>query len=210
VRHDVSNRIATGRVRMTGTLVTFVVGRFGKCRAASALLLYGAIAVLSGCSERKVHAYSWAAVSQVRPNPPVVRTETNVALPDIAPDLTIAPPENSVKLLGSRPVPARPRVESPRPAGPSNASKTQTLVPELSPQETAAAQQQFSESVAIAKKHLAIAKNKNLSVLQADTVAKVNAFLKEADEASAEGDWGRARNLAKKAQILSEDLGASF
>ncbi len=195
---------------MTGTLATFVVGRFGKRRAASALLLCGAIAALGGCSERKVHAYSWETISQVRPNPPVVRTAMNVALPDIAPDLSMTPPENSVKLFGGRPVPARPRVESPHPAGASNTSKTQTLVPELSPEETAAAQQQFSESVAIAEKHLAIARSKNLSVLQTDTAAKANAFLKEAREASAEGDWGRARNLAKKAQILSEDLGASF
>jgi len=74
----------------------------------------------------------------------------------------------------------------------------------------AAAQQQFSESAAIAEKNLAIAKNKNLSRQQADTVSKVNAFLTEAREASTEGDWGRARNLAKKAQILSEDLAASF
>jgi hypothetical protein len=83
-------------------------------------------------------------------------------------------------------------------------------VPELSAQETAAAQQQFSESVANAERNLAIAKNKNLSVPQTDAVSKVNAFLIEAREASAEGDWGRARNLAKKAQILSEDLVASL
>lgn len=74
----------------------------------------------------------------------------------------------------------------------------------------AAAQQQFSESVAISERNLAIAKSKNLSRQQTDAVSKVNAFLTEAREASTEGDWGRARNLAKKAQILSEDLAASF
>ncbi|MBS1840509.1 MAG: hypothetical protein JSS69_15330 [Acidobacteria bacterium] len=179
-------------------------------RAASVVLLCSALAALSGCAERQVHARPWATVAQIRPNPPAVRTPANADSSGIAPDLSIAPPEINVKLLGSRPMPARPRVESPRPSGAATASKTQTLVPELSPQETTAAQQQFSESIAIAERNLATAKTKSLSALQSDTVSKVTAFLTEAREAGVEGDWGRARNLAKKAQILSEDLVRSF
>lgn len=195
---------------MAKTLVNLAMGRIAKRRAASAVLLCSALAALSGCAERKVRAHQWATIAQIRPNPPAARATATANPPDIAPDFSVAPPENNTKLWGIRAVPARPRVESPRPTGTVNNSKTQTLVPELSPQEMAAAQQQFSESVAISERNLAIAKSKNLSRQQTDAVSKVNAFLTEAREASTEGDWGRARNLAKKAQILSEDLAASF
>jgi hypothetical protein len=84
------------------------------------------------------------------------------------------------------------------------------LVPELSPQETAAAKQQFAESVTVVEKNLAAGRGKNLTAAQTDLVSKVNAFISEAREANGEGDWARARNLAKKAQILSEELVASF
>ena len=197
-------------MRTTGILSTFSLLELRKRRAASVVLLLSTVVALNGCAERKVRAYPWVSAAQVRPNPPIVRTVTAADLADIAPNFPAAPPENGLKLLAARPAPARPHVESPRPTGTVNASKTQTLVPELSAQETAAAQQQFSESVANAERNLAIAKNKNLSVPQANAVSKVNAFLTEAREASAEGDWGRARNLAKKAQILSEDLVASL
>jgi len=176
----------------------------------TAALLFVAIGVLGGCAERRVQARNWSNTGLVRPNPPVVRTEAEAGTDDIAPDLAIALPENGTKLFSGRPVPPRPRVEPPRPSGGTTAPKSPTLVPELSAVEAATAQQQFSESVSIAEKNLGIAKSKNLSTLQANTMAKINAFLTEAREASAEGDWGRARNLAKKAQILSEDLAASL
>jgi hypothetical protein len=196
---------------VTRKLSNFSFGKLGVHRRVTAALLVGAIGVLGGCAERRVQARNWTNTGEVRPNPPVVRTGAQAGSDDIAPDLAIALPENGTKLFGGRPVPPpRPRVEPPRPSGGTAASKSPTLVPELSPAEAATAQQQFSESVSIAEKNLGIAKTKNLSTIQADTAAKINAFLTEAREASTEGDWGRARNLAKKAQILSEDLAASL
>ena len=180
-------------------------------RRVTAALLVSVIGVLGGCAERRVQARNWTNTGEVRPNPPLVRTAAQTGSDDIEPDLTIGLPENGTKFFAGRPVPPpRPRVEPPRPSGGPTAPKSSTLVPELSPAEAATAQQQFSESVSIAEKNLGIAKTKNLSTIQADTVAKINAFLTEAREASTEGDWGRARNLAKKAQILSEDLAASL
>jgi hypothetical protein len=195
---------------VTETLVELSLGKSARQRGAIVVLLLTSIVIMSGCAERRVHAANWSNIGQVRPNPPVVRAEANADIADIAADLAIAPPENGTKLFSVRPMPARPRVESPRAASGTAAPKSSTLVPELSPQEAAAAQEQFSESVAIAEKNLGVAKGKNLSTPQADVVAKINAFLTEAREAGAEGDWGRARNLAKKAQILSEDLAAAF
>lgn len=185
-------------------------GKLAIRRGVTAALLVSAIGVLGGCAERIVQARNWTNTGQVRPNPPVVRTEAQAGTDDIAPDLAIELPENGTKLFSGRPAPPRPRIETPRPPSGTTVPKSPTLVPELSPVEAATAQQQYSESVSIAEKNLGIAKTKNLSTMQADTVAKINAFLTEAREASAEGDWGRARNLAKKAQILSEDLAASL
>jgi hypothetical protein len=83
-------------------------------------------------------------------------------------------------------------------------------VPQLSPQETAVAKEQTAESISVAEKNLAVARGKTLTPAQADVASKIVGFVSEAREASGEGDWARARTLARKAQILSEDLVASL
>ncbi|HWZ99482.1 MAG TPA: hypothetical protein VN025_17125 [Candidatus Dormibacteraeota bacterium] len=187
----------------------FSAGAIAERFACLVFFLCGTLTVLGGCAERRTtHAFPWTMALMVRPNVPVAHGDTDAA--DLAPDFYVAPPANNGRLFGTRAAPTRPHVSvSPQPDS-GNGSKTPTLVPELSAQETAAAQQQFSDSIGIVEKNLAATKGRRLSALQADTVSKVNAFLAEAREASGEGDWGRARNLAKKAQILSQDLVASF
>jgi hypothetical protein len=49
-----------------------------------------------------------------------------------------------------------------------------------------------------------------LNATQSDLVSKINGFLKYAREAAQAGDWSHARSLAKKAQVLSEELAASL
>jgi len=93
--------------------------------------------------------------------------------------------------------------ESRKPAAPS-------LEPELSPQEIAAAQQQLNQSTAVAQKNLDAAKGRSLNPTQADLTSKVTAFLQESKQAVREGDWTRAKNLAKKAEVLSQELAASL
>jgi hypothetical protein len=46
--------------------------------------------------------------------------------------------------------------------------------------------------------------------MQSDLVSKIVSFSDEARKAASEGDWTRARNLAKKAEVLSEELAAQF
>ena len=74
----------------------------------------------------------------------------------------------------------------------------------------AAAQQQVSENLGIVEKNLVIARGRTMNAVQADLVSKVNSFVAESRESSRDGDWARARNLTKKAQLLSEELVASF
>ncbi|HLZ13596.1 MAG TPA: hypothetical protein VKP58_13500, partial [Candidatus Acidoferrum sp.] len=172
-------------------------------------LCCAAIAMLAGCAERKVRAFPWATAVVVRPNPPIVHGDPSSAA-EIAPDFRIEAPASNGRLFATRPAPPRPHANTPQQPEAIGAAKSQMLVPELSPQETAAAKAQFAESVAIVEQNLATAQRRKLTSAQSDVVSKINGFVAEAREASGEGDWARARNLAKKAQILSQDLASSL
>ncbi len=178
-------------------------------RTAKVILCSAALAMASGCAQRKAHVFPWATAVMVRPNPPVARVDPTPAV-GLAPDLRIDPPANNGKLFNSRPVPVRPRIDAAGQAEGVDAAKTTVLVPELGAQETAVAKQQVADSIAVAERNLTAARGRKLSPTQSDIVSKINSFVAEAREASGAGDWARARNLAKKAQILSEDLVASL
>jgi len=156
-----------------------------------------------------VHAFPWATATVVRPNPPVAHGNPSVA-DDLAPDFRIEPPSTNGKIFGARSVPSRPRLNSPTQTEAVDAVSTTGLVPELSPQDTAAAKQQVADSIAIAERNLLATRGRKLLPAQSDIVSKINGFMTEAHDASREGDWARARNLAKKAQILSQDLASSL
>lgn len=111
-----------------------------------------------------------------------------------------------------RSVPPRPHV-NPAPSPATNtpvadAEKPEapTIAAQLSKEEFAAAQQETNQSLDIAERNLASTSNKHLNAAQTDLVSKIKGFLKDAREAAQAGDWARARNLAKKAQVLSEEL----
>jgi len=181
-------------------------------RITSFFLVCGAIGVLGGCAEKKAHAFPWATAVLIKPNPPATHDPSAVAAGDIAPDFRIEPPSNLGKILAARPGPVAPRSRTQNSAAGENAngSKSSLLVPQLSSQEATLAKEQFSQDVAVAERNLAATRGRKLTPTQRDTITKINAFLTEAHEAAGEGDWARARNLAKKAQILSEDLAGSL
>jgi len=194
----------------TATLVRISLGtgRRGR-RATQVVLCCATIFTLSGCAGRKVHAFPWATAIAVRPNPAAVHGDLS-APDDLAPDFRSEPPSNNGKIFAARSAPARPRVNSPTQTETADAASATGLVPELSPQDTAAAKQQVADSIAIAERNLATTRGRKLLPAQSDIVSKIKGFLTEARQASREGDWARARNLAKKAQILSGDLASSL
>jgi hypothetical protein len=176
----------------------------------------GAIAavllVCSGCAEKRPHAYPWATAINVRPRVPVPALGYNPppidqSAPDLPWDFAPAPS----RLLVVR-QPARPRVAPSPPQGPAETIKTEApmLAPQLSEQEVSAAQQQMNESIAVAQRNLANAKNHQLNATQIDLASKVNSFLDESKTAVKDGDWTRAKNLAKKAEVLSQELAQSL
>jgi outer membrane murein-binding lipoprotein Lpp len=170
-----------------------------------------AILLPGGCAEKRARAYPWATAITVKPHAPVLAPGyTPPQIDESAPDLPwdFAPPPS---LVVSR-QPARPRVPVQPPPEPAGSAKSDplSLEPQLSPQEIAAAQQQMNESLGIAQRNLLTAKNRQLNATQSDLASKVNSFLEETQAAAKDGDWARARNLARKAQLLSEELASSL
>jgi hypothetical protein len=198
---------------MKATSMQFLAGwRCAYSRAAFAALC-GLAVVLSGCAERKAKArtFPWASVAMVRPIVPKIADlaydETSESLPEV--DLDVPPPPSPLAFTNATPL--RPHVPA-APSGPNNAAKFEPpqIVPQLTPQETEAAQQQTNLSLSIAEQNIAATRGKALNATQLDLASKVRSFVTEAREAAHIGDWTRASSAAKKAQVLSEELARSL
>jgi hypothetical protein len=167
----------------------------------------------NGCSMRKKPNISWAKAVQIKPTLQAHSTPGSDVSEEGAPDLQMEWPPLAAILIPVRGGPARPHVNSAPPASTgSEPEKTEapTIAPQLSRQESTAAQQETNQSLGIAEKNLAATRGKNLNATQSDLVSKIKGFLKDAREAAQAGDWSHARSLAKKAQVLSEELAASL
>jgi hypothetical protein len=116
------------------------------------------------------------------------------------------------ELVLGRSAPPRPRV-APNPAPePSRSEKgaEPIIAPEVPTQEMQAAKSDSERSLDLAEKNLSLASGKNLNPTQQDLVSKVHGFSESAREAMKTGDWLRAKNLSKKAEILSAQLVSSL
>jgi hypothetical protein len=180
---------------------------------ATLLFAGGCVLLMSGCVERQAKAkrFPWSTFAYTRPvTPSAVTEETDDSdlLADVA--LDVAPPPSTLVL--ARAVPARPRVVSNPTASGENGSKPEVpqIAPQLTPAEANAAQQQTNQSVIVAERNLGSAEGKSLNATQQDLASKVRSFLAEAREAAQGGDWTRARNAAKKAEVLSQELASSL
>ena len=169
-----------------------------------------ATALLSGCGVRRRPAVAWSTAVLVRPVLPLQPRQTVTDPLDGAPDLQVelnAPP----RLSTPRRVPPAPRLSLPSGySGDNHDADVLLLAPQLSAQETAAAQRETSQSISLAEKNLASIRGRSLSPAQADLASKARGFVADAKDAARAGDWDRARGLAKKAQVLSQDLISGF
>ncbi len=182
--------------------------RFGVAASCALMLL------LSGCAQRQAKAkpFPWSTFAYTRPLEPTGAAaqidEGDDPLGDVT--LDVEPPPSA--LVIARGVPPRPRV----PVGNSsqNDAGSKPEVPQIAPQltaaETSAAQQQTSQSLSVAERNIGSAAGKTLNATQQDLASKVRSFMAEAREAANSGDWTRARNAAKKAEVLSQELASSL
>lgn len=174
---------------------------------SAALAAALALVALCGCAQRKSRAFPWATAILVRPAPPGPAVSPGDGE---APDLRMAVPPVSAHIIPTRAVPPRPRVPAPAGDAVNLKSDAPLIAPEASPGEVSAARAEISESLAIADRNLVTARGRKLSAVQLDLVSKVNGFMNGAREAERSADWSRARNLASKAKVLSEQLVASL
>jgi hypothetical protein len=153
----------------------------------------------------------WDTAVQVKPIAQPQKPEGASASEDSGPELQVELPPFPGYLIPVRTAPARPRVSAP-PSANSGSEKSEAplIAPQLTPQESAAAQQQTNLSLGIAEKNLQSVHGKNLNAAQSDLVSKIRGFIKDTREAVQIADWSRARSLAKKAQVLSEELRGSL
>jgi hypothetical protein len=172
------------------------------------------IVLLGGCAERQVKArtFPWSTYAYTRPvSRTLLPTETDDVgdpLADAAPE--IAPPPSG--LVIARTAPPRPRVPVVNSSQNDTDSKPDVpqIVPQLTTAEANAAQQQTSQSLSVAEHNIGSAEGKSLNATQQDLASKIRSFMAEAHDAAKTGDWTRAKNAAKKAEVLSQELASSL
>jgi hypothetical protein len=174
-------------------------------RGAPFLIFCSAFLFGNGCAGRKPAAFPWETASMVRPRPPAKPASAAVEpAPDLEPVIPRLP-----RLILARSAPPRPRTSGPAgtpDADPESRAGDFSMAPQLTPAESAAAQQQTDQSLRAAEANLNRFRGRVLSPTQSDLAQKSRSFLRQARKAAREGDWVRARNLAVKAQLLSEEL----
>jgi outer membrane murein-binding lipoprotein Lpp len=210
-RHSASS--CRSRPEMTGTTQLY---RHSQHRIAPFCLAAScaSLLLLSGCAERQVKAkpFPWSTYAYTRPLSPDTSLARNDDSDDPLADATpeIAPPPSA--LVIARNAPARPRV--PVVNSSQNDSDSKPDVPQIAPQltvaEANAAQQQTTQSLSVAERNIGSAEGKTLNATQQDLASKVRSFMAEAHEAAKSGDWTRAKNAAKKAEVLSQELASSL
>jgi hypothetical protein len=173
-------------------------------------VLWAAAIFMSGCAARKKPAIPWSTAVLVRPIVPH-RAPANADVEDPLPDLRLEIPPPSAP-LSTRTAPPRPRSVAParNPNAAPEKPDTPQIVPELSTQESASLQRETDQSLSSSERNLGATAGKSLNATQSDLASKVRSFISDAREAGRAGDWARARDLAKKAQVLSEELVASL
>jgi hypothetical protein len=173
--------------------------------------------IANGCAERRAKArvYPWgiaAANHPTAPEPTVAGGNGETAVEEMPNSLLaqINPPPSPLFFVRS--APARPRVAAglPAPAEAPGKPDVPQIAPQLSAAETAAAQQQTNQSLGVAGRNLDASNGKTLDGRQSDLASKIRSFIAEAHEAAQIGDWSRARNAAKKAEVLSQELANSL
>lgn len=169
------------------------------------LLLAGSVmAWTNGCAMQGHPKVHWQTAAIVRPIIPPYTPANEGDLPDLQMEIAA-----TSKLASMRMTPARPRTAAAQPVEPNtppNKPPEPILAPQMSVEETESARRLTQQSLEIADRNLAAARGRNLNAAQSDLASKVRGFMDDAREAIGNVDWTRARALANKAQVLSEEL----
>ena len=174
------------------------------------VLLCACAAWTSGCFTRRTPARPVIGViGFAHPVIPAAATSAELEEP---PDIPIDFLAVAFPLVTSRSMPPKPRaavVPAPDHA-PAEKSAEPTIAPEVTSEEMTEAKAETQHSLDVVEKHMAVASGRTLNASQQDLISKVRGFTDNAREAMRTGDWVRAKNLSKKAEVLSEQLAAGL
>jgi hypothetical protein len=139
---------------------------------------------------------------------PVMPSAIAEDLPGEAPEMEMEAGEMSLRLATPRSGPAKPRVPPAPPAEPPPVEKSvePLMSPDLTPEQLNAAKTETQQSLDAAESKLSQSYGKKLNATQEDVASKVRGFMDSAKEAMKSGDWVRAKNQAKKAEVLAQQL----
>jgi len=158
-----------------------------------------------GCFTRRPAAPQLGQVTLAHPLLPTATASREIGEPpEIALEELALPPHLAPLPSG----PAKPHV-APAPTNePTVVEKkpAPVLAPELSLEEVVTEKVEANKSMIVAQRNLDAALGKPLNSAQADLASKVRGFMDAAREAMKNSDWERAAAVAKKAEVLSEQL----
>jgi hypothetical protein len=163
----------------------------------------------AGCASQRRPKFRNANLALAHPIVPTAVPDNSAAtVPDL--DSNVAPMPPSLTVV--RVVPARPRVVPPPNSAPTSTAKPPEpiMTPELSTEELSTAKGETQQNLSVTDRNLALTKGKRLSSSQNDLASQVRGFADSARDAVRDGDWSRARDLAKKAAVLSQELAGSL
>jgi hypothetical protein len=163
------------------------------------------LAWCGGCFAKKQPKAHMTDIVLAHPLTPSATTEES---PGDAPDMEVEVGELSLRLATPRSGPARPRVPPTPPAEPPPVEKAlePLISPDLTPEQLNAAKTETQQSLDAAESKLTQTHGKKLNATQEDVASKVRGFMDSAKEAVKTGDWVRAKNQAKKAEVLAQQL----
>ena len=183
--------------------------RHAFCALACAVALF-----VAGCDDTEIHA-----------NAPVKQAPAPVAFShpmSVAPDTLASPPareavappappvfdsdELAIAIPSSKPPAPHKPPEAPVAEAENSHPSAPQIAPQLSQVDQAAYQRKTLDQISTAERNLLRANGKQLNAAQQDLVEKIRSFLGQSRDASKDGDWIRAQNLAQKAQLLSAEL----
>jgi hypothetical protein len=148
-----------------------------------------------GCLTKKPATVHMTGIVLTHPlTPSGVANET----PGDAPDLEVENVEMPPRL-------AAPPVEPPQ----VEKAAEPMILPDLTADQLNAAKAETQQSLDAAEAKLAETQGKQLNATQEDVASKVRGFMESAREAMKNGDWVRAKNQAKKAEVLAMQLTAN-
>lgn len=186
-------------------------------RIAVILLLCGLLPVLGGCEETKVRAAAPAPAPTEAMRPMTIAPDTDATPPPTENATTAAPTIPAASTAVPPPV----TLPSSKPAAPHKPAAEQSTAdaetpashptaPQITPQLSIGDQQTYqrktTDDLAIAESNLQQTDGKQLNATQTDLTGKIRSFVAQSRDASKEGDWARAQNLAQKARLLSVEL----